>query len=329
MTESRAPRVLVAGAGLIGRWHAYYARRAGARLVGVVEPDSSRHAPRKFGGATFFKSVEEALKETHPDVLHVCVPTESHVRLCRLGLESGAHVLCEKPVAHTTAEVEELISLAMGNGVSISPVHQFVFQRGVQKARRRLSAAGEIVHAEVLIHTAGASGGTDESLMKLVGEVLPHPLSLLEFFSLLPSEDWGVESSRPGEMYARGVMGGTSVSINISAHARPTKAIMQFVGTGGTVSIDLFHGFSVLVSGSVSRRRKLLAPFAQSARHAAGAAANLGLRAMRREPAYPGLLDLIGRVYESIEHGRPLPIPYDSLLAVSRSRDHILGAVSR
>lgn len=326
MADRGGLRVLIAGAGLSGRWHAYYARREGAQVVGVFDPNPATHSERIFGRVRFFDSLGEALRETEPTLVHVCAPAAVHFELCRELLAKGVHVLCEKPVAGSAAQVEELLSFATGNGVTLSPVHQFVFQRGVRRSRELLSRAGEMVRASISLHTAGGAAEDADGLDKLVAEMLPHPLSLLEHFSLLRSEGWRVDRARPGELYATLLVRGVSIFVNISAYARPIRAVMELEGTAGTLYIDLFHGYGVLLPGEVSRARKILAPFTEAARRFTGAAVNLTIRAARREGAYPGLRELIGRVYGAIEHGRALPISYGSLIAVSKARDEILGA---
>lgn len=324
MSERRLS-VAVAGAGLMGEWHARYARRLGADLIAVVDPDRSRHSSGRFGDTKFFDSAEAMLEQRRPHAVHVCSPTDTHRSQSELFLQQGIHVLCEKPVAETLVEVEDLIAIARRNDVAIVPVHQFVFQRGVVLARAELERVGDLLEVEVLLRTAGGEGRDEKGLYELVGEVLPHPLSLLDCFGVLPADGWAVEMQRPGELRVHGSHEGRAVAVNISAAARPARASMQLAGTAATMEIDLFHGFRAVIPGNVSRGRKILAPFSESSQRFSAAAVNLARRALRRETAYPGLLDLISGFYASIEKGRSLPISCDSLLKVSRARDQILG----
>ena len=39
----------------------------------------------------------------------ICTPPDSHMALARLGLERGAHLMIEKPLAQTADGVEELL----------------------------------------------------------------------------------------------------------------------------------------------------------------------------------------------------------------------------
>ena len=114
-------RVVVVGAGLMGRWHARAALRCGARVVGVFDRDSTaatRLAAAVGGGrtATTGDHFAAILEREDPDAVHICTPLESHVELCQGALEAGAHLLVEKPLAPTSAETLEILQLARERG---------------------------------------------------------------------------------------------------------------------------------------------------------------------------------------------------------------------
>ncbi|MDZ7605876.1 MAG: Gfo/Idh/MocA family oxidoreductase [Cyclobacteriaceae bacterium] len=46
------------------------------------------------------------------DAVHICTPNNLHFSMAKKALEAGKHVVCEKPLATTIAEAEELVSLA-------------------------------------------------------------------------------------------------------------------------------------------------------------------------------------------------------------------------
>ena len=50
------------------------------------------------------------------DVVYIAVPNLQHARYARVALEAGKHVLCEKPLALSREEVEELFLLAAERG---------------------------------------------------------------------------------------------------------------------------------------------------------------------------------------------------------------------
>jgi len=118
------------GLGFMGRTHVAAFRaaaRAGNanRLVAVCDADPERRAGRAApagnrvtGGAeerlfdpravAGYERPEELLADPRVDLVAICTPTDSHVELALLALAAGKHVLVEKPVALTHAEVARL-----------------------------------------------------------------------------------------------------------------------------------------------------------------------------------------------------------------------------
>ena len=57
-----------------------------------------------------YTDVEEMLKETDCDAVYVASPQSVHVEHVKLCAENGFHVLCEKPLARSSAEAKEMVS---------------------------------------------------------------------------------------------------------------------------------------------------------------------------------------------------------------------------
>ena len=93
------------GCGDVSVVHLAAVAKLGADLVGVCDPDPAR-AP---GG---YRDHRALLDELRPDVVHVCTPHDQHVPVAIDALERGAHVLLEKPVAHTLADADRLVAAA-------------------------------------------------------------------------------------------------------------------------------------------------------------------------------------------------------------------------
>ena len=98
-------RVAVIGCGDVSVVHLAAIDKLGLDLVGVCDPDPAR-AP---GGRRDHRAL---LDELRPDVVHVCTPHDQHVPVAIDALERGAHVLLEKPVAHTLADADRLLAAA-------------------------------------------------------------------------------------------------------------------------------------------------------------------------------------------------------------------------
>lgn len=322
-------RVAIAGAGLMGRWHAYYARRCGAKVVGILDPDPDR-ARRLSGryGARAFSDLSVMLRELRPAVLHICTPSASHVEIARAAMEAGVHALVEKPFGMSAPECENLLDRASLCGVRICPVHQFVFQDGVELASAWLSSLGEVLHLQAVVTSAGGGLSRGAALDQIAGEVLVHPLSIVASFwpDHLPQGNWSALRSAAGEIRAFGARNGISSAIVVSMNGRPSECSFHITASKGSVYIDLFHGFAVRAPAEVSRNRKIAHPFAAAAGALWSAGLNLAGRVVRREPAYPGLRRLITRFYGAVALGEHPPFSREEIIAVARARDEIIFA---
>jgi predicted dehydrogenase len=326
-------RAAVIGAGPMGRWHATELSRAGGVVVAVAdrEPTAAAALASSHPGAGDFQEPEAMLAAAAPEVVHVCTPTASHVELAERCLDAGAHVLVEKPLAPDAAATEGLLSYAERRALTVCPVHQYPFQPGATRARRALPGLGRPLLIEATACSAGGELSPEVPLDELAGEILPHPLSLLAVLLEHGLDKLAWSASRPanGELRSAAVADGTTITISISMHGRPTRNELRAICAGGTLHLDLFHGYGFAERGAVSRLDKVLRPFMQSAGRTGAAAANLAARSLRREPAYPGLRELIRRFYATLRQGQPPPVPPAEALAVARARDSILAGAAK
>ncbi len=314
----RPLRATIVGAGLMGRWHAHAVARAGHTVVAVVDRDPERAAAlaRTHAGARWFATLGNS---NDADVVHVCTPLSSHVALALESIDRGAHVIVEKPLANTPEDTARILDRAAAAGVLTVPVHQFPFQQGVIDALHSLATIGSVLHVDFTSCTAGAAGRSDDEQDRVALEVLPHPLSLLARLVSpdIAGVDWTAAHMRPGELRASGVLSGTTISVVISTGGRPTANQMRIIGEQGTIAIDLYHGFSVTTHGRATRAGKVTQPFVNATAQLAAATGNLLKRAAAREPAYPGLRELIRQFYDAAASGGTAPISSRDTLAVA------------
>ncbi|MCR2816860.1 Gfo/Idh/MocA family protein [Microbacterium jiangjiandongii] len=71
---------------------------------------------RRWGFHATYPTVERLLNEEEIDALFVLTPRSEHVQATRHALQAGVDVFCEKPLATSAAEAEELALLAERNG---------------------------------------------------------------------------------------------------------------------------------------------------------------------------------------------------------------------
>jgi predicted dehydrogenase len=117
-------RILQVG---MGSWGRYWLRRMvpqvpEAEVVGCVDVDPealalTREQVEVPTADRFFTSLPAALSATEPDAVLVTTTLAHHVPVARAALESGRHVLVEKPFAPSVAEARELVDLAEARGL--------------------------------------------------------------------------------------------------------------------------------------------------------------------------------------------------------------------
>lgn len=120
-------RVAVVGLGVQGR-----KRRAiaGDRVVAVVDP---------IAPTAEFKTIEEVALDSY-DAACVCVPDEAKLPILRHLLGNGKHVLVEKPLLGTRAEIEELIALARAHGAACYTAYNHRFEPHIAKLKEIIDA---------------------------------------------------------------------------------------------------------------------------------------------------------------------------------------------
>ena len=59
-----------------------------------------------------YQNFNELLADESIDVIDICTPTRTHLRMAQPALASGKHVICEKPLARTVDEARELAAAA-------------------------------------------------------------------------------------------------------------------------------------------------------------------------------------------------------------------------
>lgn len=109
---SNTQRVGVVGTGAMGRNHArIYSLLPAATLTAIYDEDHSRAAAvaAEFGGTPVDSLAEFA---TLVDLASVAVPTIAHREIGCALLESGVHVLIEKPIAPGIADAQALVDTA-------------------------------------------------------------------------------------------------------------------------------------------------------------------------------------------------------------------------
>ena len=134
------PKVAVIGLGFMGRTHIQSLRRLGVEVYGVagITPDEAKKAAEELGIPRWYNNFEEAATDPEVKVVHLCTPNNMHFSQAKKALESGKHVLCEKPLAMTSGESAVLADLAKKKGLFTAVNYNLRFYPVCQEARARI-----------------------------------------------------------------------------------------------------------------------------------------------------------------------------------------------
>ena len=132
-------RFALLGCGRIAQRHAEHISSNG-KLVAVCDIVKEKADALAIAyGAVAYNNIDELLeKEKEIDVVAVCTPNGLHAAHSIQILQSGKHVLCEKPMAIATVDCRAMIAAAEKAGKSLSIVKQNRFNPPVQIVKKLL-----------------------------------------------------------------------------------------------------------------------------------------------------------------------------------------------
>ncbi len=114
------------GAFNMGRLHLNsMAKNKRMEVAAVCELDPGRRqvATEDFPGIKTYARVGEMLRNAELDLVTIITPHNTHAKLAVQCLSAGVNVVCEKPMAITSAEVKEMMAAARKKKVVISTFH--------------------------------------------------------------------------------------------------------------------------------------------------------------------------------------------------------------
>jgi predicted dehydrogenase len=122
MGENRKIRVAAIGVGSLGRHHArnYAEMAVEGRVEMIGACDADAETASRVGsdnGCTHFTDWHDLLGKV--DAVSIATPTETHCEIACAFLETGVHVLVEKPIALSLAEADKMIAAGRESGAKL------------------------------------------------------------------------------------------------------------------------------------------------------------------------------------------------------------------
>jgi predicted dehydrogenase len=122
-------RVAVLGAGFMGGVHSKaYTTLPDAEIAAIYSPSPDRGQPlAEELGVRWTDDLGTILNDPTIEAVDVCLPTPQHRPVTEAAIESGKHVLLEKPIAMTLEDAEALVNLANDSDRIVMMAHVLRF----------------------------------------------------------------------------------------------------------------------------------------------------------------------------------------------------------
>ncbi|MCC4296814.1 Gfo/Idh/MocA family oxidoreductase [Aurantimonas coralicida] len=138
----------------IGREHVMpaIAKATNGRLAAIASRDveRAREVAEMFSIPRAYGSYNELLASDEVDVIYVPLPTSQHAEWTLKAIEAGKHVLCEKPMGMTAAEIATIADAAKAAGVTVSEAFMVTYHPQWAEVQQLIAdgAIGRLMHIE-------------------------------------------------------------------------------------------------------------------------------------------------------------------------------------
>lgn len=133
----------------------------GQTLPGMVEAENcalyaiagrslekAREYQREFGFEKAYDSYDALLDDPQVEAVYIPLPNQLHVEWTKKALNAKKHVLCEKPLAPTAKEAEELIACAEANGVHLMEAFAYLHTPLTAAIKAELPRIGRVLYID-------------------------------------------------------------------------------------------------------------------------------------------------------------------------------------
>jgi len=177
------------------------------------------------------------------DGIHICTPNFTHYEIAKKALESGVHVLVEKPMTTDHNQAYELVELATAENLILQVGHIYRFANAIRKIKELYENDyfGDVYYFNLTwTHLMPYMESVD-----ILWDLLPHPLDILNFIT----RRWPVEFVGVGRAFRRSELNevvsmqaifddGIFANIHLSWLSPIRRRILEIVGSKRTALVE-------------------------------------------------------------------------------------------
>jgi predicted dehydrogenase len=207
---AEAPAAALIGGGFIGPVHVEALLRIGVSVAGVLgsSPERARRIAQELAIGRIYRDLDDLLSDHRVGVVHVASPNNHHFAQVKAVLESGRHVICEKPLANSSQETRVLLELAGTRPEQASAVNYNVRYYPLCREIRERVRRGDL------------------------GRLLSITGSYVQDWLLYPADyNWRVEPGGPANLRAVADIGTHWMDLAQYVSGKPIRAVCADVAT--------------------------------------------------------------------------------------------------
>ena len=146
----------------------------------IVARNPMRAESIRIEGDTFevLDDIDDALEDPNVDVIDICLPPDMHADVTKRALKAGKHVICEKPLATSLSDVDEIRQVALAADRKVYPVFQFRWEPSILELRRDIESGmtGQLQVATLETHWSRGPEYYDIPWHGTCGAILNHAI---------------------------------------------------------------------------------------------------------------------------------------------------------
>jgi predicted dehydrogenase len=158
-----------------------FASTEGSTVLSICDCDQTalRRAHMAHQNIPVTHDWDDIISSPEIDVVAIVTPVSTHFELAKKALQNGKHVFVEKPFTATSAEAEELISLAEKKKLTIMVDHTFIFTGAVQKIKELVDekALGDLYYYD----SVRVNLGLFQRDVNVIWDLAPHDFAVMDY----------------------------------------------------------------------------------------------------------------------------------------------------
>jgi len=158
-----------------------FAETDNCELVAVADPSPGAlaRAAKRHPSVRLTSDWRDLLQDPKVDAVAVATPVHTHHEISRAALQSGRHVLVEKPMTETADQARNLIEEAARRGLVLMVGHTFVYSPAVRKMHELVKAGdlGQVYYYD----STRINLGLFQKDVNVIWDLAVHDLSILQY----------------------------------------------------------------------------------------------------------------------------------------------------